>query len=191
MNEQKNAAISISDIIRNRRTIHNFRQEPVPEYETIIKAIDLARWAPNHKLTEPWHFYLLGKETVNQVCCLNAEMTRETKSERAAEMKLERWQQIPGWLVLTCKNSDNPVREREDYAACCCVTQNLMLLLWDSGIGVKWTTGDVTRDDRFYDLIQVNRQQETVVGLFWYGYAGEIPKVNKRKPVVSALTELP
>jgi len=163
----------------------------VPEYEMIIKAIDLARWAPNHKLTEPWHFYLLGKETINQVCFLNAEITRETRGERAAEMKLEKWQQIPGWLVLTCKHSDNSVREREDYAACCCVAQNLMLLLWDSRVGVKWTTGDVTRDDRFYNLIQVNRQQETVVGLFWYGYAGEIPEFNKRKPVATALTELP
>ena len=191
MNEQKNVDVSISDIICSRRTIHNFRQEPVPEYETILKVIDLARWAPNHKLTEPWHFYLLGEETVNKICHLNAEITRETKSERAAEMKLERWQQIPGWLVLTCKNSDHPVREREDYAACCCVAQNMMLLLWDKGIGVKWTTGDVIRDDRFYDLIQVNRQQETVVGLFWYGYAGETPKANKRNPVVSALTELP
>ncbi|MEE8321352.1 MAG: nitroreductase [Gammaproteobacteria bacterium] len=190
MKEPSGKNVSISDIIRSRRTIHNFKRSPVPEHKMILKAIDLARWAPNHHVTEPWHFYLLGQETADRICRLNADITRERKSERAAEIKLNRWRQVPGWLVLTCMNSDDPIREREDYAACCCAAQNLMLLLWDEGIGIKWTTGDVTKDDRFYELINVERQRETVVGLFWYGYAEVIPDV-KRKPVATALTELP
>ena len=190
MNRQSKADRSLTGIIRSRRTIHNFKEEPVPEFEKIIKALDLARWAPNHHLTEPWHFYLPGKETVNRICYLKAEITREAKNERAAEIKLKRWQQIPGWLILTCANSPDPVREREDYAACCCVAQNLLLLLWAEGIGAKWTTGEVTKEDRFYDLVHIDRQKETVVGLFWYGFAAEIP-ATKRKPVAATVTVLP
>ena len=189
MNGQPDSRASIADIIGNRRTIHNFRKEPVPDYETIVSAIGLARWAPNHHLSEPWHFYIPGKDTVDRICCLVAEITRSSKNERAAEMKKKRWQQVPGWLVLTCKNSGDPVREREDYAACCCVAQNLMLLLWDKGIGTKWTTGEITRDDRFYNLMNISRQDETVVGLFWYGYAEEIPS-TRRRPVADSVTTL-
>jgi len=57
-------------------------------------------------------------------------------------------------------------------------------------VGVKWTTGDVIRDKRFYDLLWIDQELETVVGLFWYGYAEEVPKMA-RKPYVQITTELP
>ena len=71
---------------------------------------------------------------------------------------------------------------REDYAATCCAIYGLTLQLWSQGIGTKWTTGEVTRDPRFYDAIWTDPEAETVVGLIWYGYAAEIP-VTARKPV--------
>jgi len=65
-----------------------------------------------------------------------------------------------------------------------------MLALWNEEIGVKWSTGDVIRDKRFYDLLWINLELETVVGLFWYGYAEEIPNTT-RKQFVQITTELP
>ena len=41
--------------IENRRTIHEFRPDPIAE-ETLWRILDAARWAPNHRLTEPWRF---------------------------------------------------------------------------------------------------------------------------------------
>ena len=95
-----------------------------------------------------------------------------------------------GWLVLTCRKSDDEVTMRENYASCCCVAQNLMLILWDAGIGMKWTTGAVIRTRSFYDIIGVNRETEEVVGLFWYGFPVEIPGAE-RKSLEQVLTELP
>ena len=97
---------------------------------------------------------------------------------------------MPGWFVLTCCKSDDPVRNQEDYAAFCCAIQNLMLALWNEKIGVKWSTGEVTRDKRFYDLLWIDQESETVVGLFWYGYAEDVPKAT-RKPCMQIITELP
>ena len=70
---------------------------------------------------------------------------------------------MPGWLVVTCELSDDALRRREDYAACCCGVQNFMLYLWRHGIGVKWTSGPVIRDPVFYDLIWVDPACEEVV----------------------------
>jgi len=54
------------ELISGRRTIYQFKEGLRP-LEKLLEAIDLARWAPNHHLTEPWHFYLLGDDTVNTV----------------------------------------------------------------------------------------------------------------------------
>ena len=43
--------------IRSRRTVKLFKNEEVSR-DIIIKAIEVARWAPNHHLTEPWNFYI-------------------------------------------------------------------------------------------------------------------------------------
>ena len=182
--------MEIKELIKSRRTIHLFKADPEPDNETICAAIEQAIWAPNHHLTQPWRFYLLGDKSKNQICLLNAELVHDKQGERAAEIKFKRWREVPGWLVLTCQKSDDEVTMRENYASCCCVAQNLMLILWDAGVGMKWTTGAVTRTRSFYDIIGVNRETEEVVGLFWYGFPVEIPGAE-RKSLEQVLTELP
>jgi nitroreductase len=176
-------------LIRSRRTIHEFQPEPPPR-DTILQALELACRAPNHYVTEPWRFYLPGPQTVQAIARLNADLIERAKGPDAARSKLERWLAIPGWVVVTCENSDDPLRSREDYAACCCAIQNFALYLWSAGIGVKWTTGDVIREPAFYDLIWVDPALETVVGLLWYGYPAAIPQ-TARKLLGEVLVALP
>ena len=186
---EKQSVVSIAALITGRRTIHDFRPEQVP-VEKIKQAIDVARWAPNHHLTEPWHFYLLGPETINSVIELNTQLVREKSGDAAANAKQQRWLKIPGWLVVTSDKSADQHQMQEDYAACCCAIQNMMLYLWSENIGVKWSTGKVTRDPRFYDLLWIDQNAETVVGLFWYGCAEEIPQAA-RKQTEEITIELP
>lgn len=178
-----------ADLLRSRRTIHEFKAQTPPR-EIVLQGLELARWAPNHLLTEPWHFYLLGSETAQAIAELNAKLTTRIKGPEAGQAKLERWRRIPGWLVVTCENSNDPIQAREDYAACCCAIHNFSLYLWSEGIGVKWTTGAVIREPNFYDLIWVDPTLETVVALMWYGYPAEVPQTT-RSPLSQVLVELP
>ncbi len=180
---------AVTELIRSRRTIHLFAPEPPPE-DVILCGLDLARWAPNHRLTEPWRFLLLGPETAAAVVALNAEVVTEAQGTAAGEAKRVRWAAVPGWLVVTCRTSDDPVRAREDYAACCCAVHNFQLYLWSAGLGVKWTTGAVTRTPQFYDLLGLDAERETVVGLLWYGVPAVVPE-TQRKPLDAVLTRLP
>lgn len=181
---------TITGLIRSRRTIHQFQPGTRPDDATLRAALEHAVWAPNHYLTQPWRFYLPGAESKDRICLLNAQLVNEKQGGRAAEIKLKRWREVPGWLVLACQKSENAVTMRENYASCCCVAQNLMLILWDQGIGMKWTTGAVTRDRAFYDIIGADPSAEEVVGLFWYGFPAEIPKAERR-PLDEVLTERP
>jgi nitroreductase len=181
---------SAAEIIRSRRTVHDFRPGEVPPAGIIEAAIEHAIWAPNHYLSQPWRFRLLGPETREKVCFLGADLTRAKGGDKAAEHKLKRWREVPGWLLLSCARSADPVREREDFAACCCAAQNLMLFLWEQGVGVKWTTGEVTRDPRFFEIVGIDPVRETPVGLFWYGYPATVPE-TERIPAAERLTRLP
>ncbi len=182
------AASTVAAVVESRRTINFFKPETPPR-ETIEKAIDLARWAPNHHLTEPWHFYHLSDDARNAVVSLNTELVRARRGDEAAAKKDKRWSAIPGWIAVTCDRNDDTHTFLEDYAAVSCAIQNLSLYLWASGIGTKWTTGPVTRDPKFYEIIWADPDRETLVGLVWYGYADEIP-VSTRKPLEQVLVDV-
>ena len=180
---------AVAQVIRLRRTVHEFKRE-VPPREVLLRAIDVARWAPNHRHTEPWRFHLLGPKAVQAVIELNTELVTRKKGPEAGAKKRERWGEIPGWVAVTCPRSDDPVRNEEDYAACCCAIQNLSLYLWTLGIGVKWSTGDVVRHEDFYHLLQLEPNEHRVVALLWYGYPEQIPE-QRRKPVAEIVHEVP
>lgn len=165
--------------IRARRSVDLFETEPVGT-AVLLEAIEVARWAPNHRLTEPWRFYVIGPETKDAITELAAAIDAAAKGERAGAARRERLRSIPAFFVLTSRRSADPLLDREDYAACCCAAQNLMLYLWQVGVGVKWTTGAVTRDQRFYDLLGIDAAAEAVVGLFWYGAPKAVPKQRRR-----------
>ena len=179
----------LEEVIRGRRTINLYLQTPVPR-ALVREAIEVATWAPNHHVTEPWHFYLLGQETVERCLDLCFELVRAKKSEEAAAFKREQWSEKPGWLVVTCRRSEDELLQREDYAACAAAIQNFMLYLWKAGVGSKWTTGDITRDERFFDILGIDADREFVVGLLWYGYPKLTP-TQKRKEPGDVLSQLP
>src|SRR6188472_3424420 len=104
-------------VLRARRSIDLFKPEPVGS-AVLLEAIEVARWAPNHRLTEPWRFYLIGPATGRAIIELAAEIDAAKKGEAAGAARRARLQSIPGFFVLTSRRSDDPLLEREDYAAC-------------------------------------------------------------------------
>ena len=174
--------------MRSRRTTNQFLRQKVSR-QLVLDAIELARWAPNHHLTEPWHFYILGEKMIAACANLIGEIVAEKKNAELGEFKAKSAAVIPGWLLVTCSKSDDELQQREDYASCCCAVQNLMLYLSEAGLATKWTTGLVTRDQRFFDLLGIDSEKEFVVGLFWYGYPKILPE-QCRKDVSEIVTEI-
>lgn len=175
--------------LRARRTIDLYLQTPVPR-QLVRDAIESATWAPNHHVTEPWHFYLLGDETIERCLDLNEKIVTAKRGAEAGAFKRKSWAEKPGWLVVTCRTSEDAARQTEDYGACCAAVQNFCLHLWKAGVGTKWTTGDITRDSRFASLLGIDFANEFVVGLVWYGYPKLTP-TQSRKSLDEVLTDLP
>ena len=64
------------EAIRSRRTVKAFDRRAV-ERETLEELLELARWAPNHNLTNPWRFRVIGPQAL--------ERLKEAAGELAAQ----------------------------------------------------------------------------------------------------------
>jgi nitroreductase len=178
-----------AEVLRGRRTIELFLQAEVPR-SLVNEAIEAATWAPNHHVTEPWHFYVLGDASKERCLDLCREIVTAKTGEKAGDFKRQSWSEKPGWLLVTCNRSDDELLQKEDYAACCAAVQNLTLYLWKAGVGSKWTTGDITRDSRLFDIVGIDETESFVVGLIWYGYPKLTP-TQSRKGVSEVSTQVP
>jgi nitroreductase len=184
--ESRNLRI-LAERIRSRRTTNLFLKQKVSK-QLVHDAIELARWAPNHHLTEPWHFYLLGDAMKAASVELTRTIVTERKNAEIGEHKAKTAAAVPGWLLVTCKKTDDELTQREDYASCCCAVQNLLLYLSEAGVASKWSTGPITRDQRFFDLLGIDSDKEFVVSMIWYGYPKMLP-TQSRKDVGEIVTE--
>ena len=89
---------------------------------------------------------------------------------------------VPVIIAVTTKLSpDDSFREEEDYAATVCSLHNLVLSLWDLGIGSQWSTGGITRHKSTYEILGINEQEERIIGFLKIGYPKDIPKKEKKK----------
>src|SRR5437764_7119587 len=96
--------MDIHTAIRTRRTHKAFRPEPVPR-PLLDELLELARWAPNHNLTNPWRFRVVGPEAL-------AALKQAAGAEGAA--KLER---APTLVVASVVQAGDPVQDEEDVCA--------------------------------------------------------------------------
>lgn len=178
-----------AEVLQGRRTIDVYLQTPIPD-ALVREALEVATWAPNHHVTEPWRFILPGKNTVKKILDLCERLVCAKKSAELARHKRESWSEKPGWLVVTCQRSEDELRQQEDYAACSAAVQNFMLYLWKAGLGSKWTSGDITRDPQFLEILGIDGDDAFVVGMIWFGYPKLTP-TQTRKDLSEVVTRLP
>ncbi|MGY4689704.1 nitroreductase family protein [Salibacterium sp. K-3] len=170
-----------------RRTIYKFKKDHV-DPAIIEKAVECAVHAPNHKMTQPWHFYVLQQESKKGLAQRKKELKWEgffdkesDHAKKAGEAAFHYIDNLPWVVVVTShRYSVDPVREKEDYAATCCAVENFMLALWSEGIGSKWSTGALVKDEKVRDIVGAG-EEESIEGVLYIGYPEEIPDVKDRQ----------
>lgn len=164
--------MNLHELILSRRTTFQFQDTPVPE-DVIARALEAARWAPNHKMTQPWRFVLPGPEMTRRLTeLLSARLARKLRARGCSEDDLaQRMQQpmpvIPAQILVYCQRAGDAYREQEDYAATCCAIQNLMLSAWADGVASGWKSFD---SPDAYALFGLDPEQQRIVGLIQLGY---------------------
>ena len=166
--------------IHARRTIHKYTAQSVPQ-TAIDQCIDAAHQAPNHKLTWPWTFIVVGPQTRERLFEMALEMRQKTPgmSPQVERRLREKLMNPGGMVIVTQVLCDDDFREREDYAATACAIQNFMLAAQSFGYGTKWSTGALTQLPETYDIFGVNISEHKIVGLIWMGEPAQVPSIER------------
>lgn len=179
---------AVEENIINRRTIKSFKKETINP-EVIIDLLNVAKWAPNHKLTEPWRFLLYvgeGKEKFVQAYIRSQPKADGEISERVKK-KAQYFRDIPVHLVVIMPEDPRQRRWDEDYGAVSSLIQNFQLAAWESGIGMIWRTNDWIYDPTFREEIGVT-PGEKIVATLMIGYPEHVPAARPRTDIREFLT---
>ncbi|AIC95680.1 nitroreductase family protein [Shouchella lehensis] len=183
-----NRLTTIDSIIKGRRSIKKFKSDAV-SIDEIVSLLEVAKWAPNHKLTEPWRFILFaeeGKEAfidAYKKSQLGADQTLPEKAKKKAAY----FNQIPLHLVVVMPEHPRQKTWDEDYGAVSAMIQNFQLAAWARGIGMIWRTNDWIYDPVFREAIGVE-SGEKIIGTLMIGYADFVPEAKERTSIKDKLT---
>ena len=170
----------ISKIIKERRTVHHYLPEKISD-DLVMETLKTSFFAPNHKLTNPARFYLVGMESRKKLVDISIKIRQEKGQEITSSLIEEIKERFlnPSHLIAISRiNSPDPIQSKEDFATLSCIVHNISLLLWPHGIGTKWTTGQMIKRAETYHLFKIDENKETLEGLIWMG----IPKSIKPAP---------
>jgi nitroreductase len=158
--------------IRTRRTHKAFKREPV-EREILDELFELARWAPNHNLTNPWRFRVVGPRTLERL---------KSAAGMEAAPKLDR---APTLVVCTCVASDDPVQAEEDFLATGCAAYIVLLAAHARGLAGYWRTPSVLRTPQGRAAVGLG-DAERFISLIHLGW----PIQDKQAPERAAVGEI-
>jgi nitroreductase len=127
--------MDVETAIRTRRTHKVYGAEPV-DRTTLDELLELATWAPNHNLTNPWRFRVLGPQAL-------AALKQAAGPEAAA--KLERAPTLV--CVSAVQQGEDPIADEEDLLAAGCATYALLLGAHARGLAAYWRTPAVLRTE--------------------------------------------
>lgn len=178
--------MELSVAIASRRTIKDFKPDPVPG-ELLDRALAAGLWAQNHKLTEPWRFTVLGPETHRRLAAAFAE-SQSLAARADAERKILT---KPAVVAVSQRLAGDDTQRREDYGAVACAVQNIQLAAWADGLGMQWSSGKIIRLEAVYGLLGIDRQSEEIVGLLFFGYPARVPEAARRSPLAEVSRRLP
>lgn len=177
---------TIAGLIKNRRTVRLFKDDPVPA-ELLLELLNVAIWAPNHMNRQPWRFILVQGEGRKAFAEAMVQTYGAEDRERYGNKKKAYFEQVPAHLVVVLKEDPRQKVWDEDYAAVCSLIQNFQLAAWEQGLGVVWKTNNYGYDPRFRQAVGV-KSGEKIAGLLHIGYPAVIPPVQPRTKAEELLT---
>ena len=155
--------MDVERAIRSRRTHKAYGREPV-DRQTLDELLELARWAPNHNLTNPWRFRVLGPAALGR-------LKEAAGPEEAA--KLDR---APTLIVASVVRHEDPVQNEEDLCASAVAVYIVLLAAHARGLAGYWRTPAVLRRPEGRAALGIP-DDEHVLGLIHLG-----PPRQEREP---------
>ena len=175
--------VNVYQALYGRRMAWKFKDQKV-DREAVDRMLESAVWAPNHRMTEPWRFFVLDKGS--QARKKSADLAYEFALERSGnERRAEGTRQavasppVVMYVYYTPGASDDATKE--NYAAVRCAVQNMSLAGVAEGLAVTWETGGATRHPKLAETLGAEKDW-LMAGMLSVGVSDEEAD-SRRTPV--------
>jgi nitroreductase len=169
--------MDVEEAVRTRRTHKVYGPDPV-DRETLDELLELARWAPNHHLTNPWRFRVVGPDTLARL--------KEAAGPEAAG-KLDR---APTLVIVSVSQSGDELQDEEDLLAGGVAAYIVLLAAHARGLVGYWRTPGVLRTPEGRAAAGLG-DDERFVALLYLGYPRQDREAPERAPAGDYVTYLP
>jgi nitroreductase len=171
--------MELEKAIHTRRTHKAFGPRELERSE-LDALFELARWAPNHNLTNPWRFRVLGPQT-------RAALMELAESEKpGAAAKLAR---APTLVCVTALLDGDAAQNRDDLLATAAAAYIVLLAAQGRGLASYWRTVELLEDPRGREMLSLTAQ-ETPLGLLYLGDPIQEQRVPEREPLEQLVSHL-
>jgi nitroreductase len=160
--------MDLDDLIRTRRTHKAYDPTPV-DAATLDELFELARWAPNHHLTNPWRFRVLGPQAL------------EALKEAAGPENAAKLQRAPTLVAVSVVQTGDPVADEEDMCAAACAAYIVLLAAHGRGLAGYWRTPAVLRTPEGRAALGIG-DDEHAIGLLHLGHPRQEQRTPERAP---------
>jgi len=171
--------MEVDAAVRTRRTHKAYRPEPV-DAGTLDELLDLARWAPNHHLTNPWRFRILGPASLERL------KAAADAAKPGSGRKLDR---APTLVVVSARQTGDPVQDREDVLATGVAAYIVLLAAHARGLAGYWRTLGILDEPGGRAAVGLE-PDEVAVGLIHLGHPLHPPQESERAPLAEVATRL-
>ena len=158
--------MTLRDLAAARRTHKEFGREPV-DAEALVDLLEVARLAPNHHLTQPWRFRVVGPQALARL--------QECGGPSEA-LKLGR---APTLVVASVVVSGELVQDEEDICAGAAAIMLVLLAATERGLASYWRTPGLLRTPRGREAAGI-ADGERVLGLLHFGGVAREPAPRER-----------
>jgi nitroreductase len=164
--------VEIEKAIRTRRT-HKAYGPRALDAQTLDELFELARWAPNHHLSNPWRFRVLGPVTRDRLM----ELAEAEKPGSAIKL-----QRAPTLVAVSAALSGDDGQDREDVLATAVAAYIVLLGAHARGLAGYWRTVGLLDDPKGRALLGLS-DSETPLGLLYLGDPMQEQRVPERAPL--------
>lgn len=188
---EERSTMDVLTAIETRRSVGRVRPETPPR-ELIARVLEAAVWAPNHRLTEPWRFFVLTGEARKGLGEAMAQGLAATLDPALPEAKASALltgahdKALRAPVIVTVAVEPDPrAIASEEVAAGAAAVQNLLLAAHGLGLGAIWRTGGPANDPvvkAFFGLTP----EAHLIGFVYLGWPdGPIPAKTRQAAAIN------
>lgn len=187
-------SMDLFEAIDTRRSIKRFTDREVSR-EEVERLIDAAIQVPNHRMTEPWRFAVLGEAAREAYArrrgILKAQNAPPSDARAVIEEKVY-WETaaVPAMIAVLSAVHEDPTIHEEDLAAVWMAVQNLSLAATALGLGTHIRTGPITEDWEVQKVVGA-MPGERLCAIVYLGAPAETPDPKPRTGAKEKTTWLP